>query len=72
MTVPRQPDATRGPAVPRDPFDPGYATSVMQEVLGPIVQRYFRPRLIGARRTPAWAKTSSTAASWTSSAAITP
>jgi len=35
-----------------EPFDPDYSTSVMRKVLGPIVERYFRPRLLGARRLP--------------------
>jgi 1-acyl-sn-glycerol-3-phosphate acyltransferase len=35
-----------------DPFDPEYATSVMEEILGPVVESYFRPRLIHAHRIP--------------------
>jgi len=35
-----------------EPFDPEYSASVMEEVLGPVVEHYFRPRLIGAERIP--------------------
>ena len=37
-----------------DPFDPDYTREVATEVFGPIVEHYFRPRLIGAHKlTPA-------------------
>ncbi len=41
------------PREPSDPFDPEYSTSVMEELLGPIVHSYFRPRLLGGERIPA-------------------
>lgn len=50
----RDADPARDPAPRyRDPFDLDYATSVMREILGPVVDRYFRPRLINAHRIPA-------------------
>lgn len=35
-----------------DPFDPDYARSMMTDVLGPVLDHYFRPRIIGADRLP--------------------
>lgn len=35
-----------------DPFDPEYARSMLTEVLGPVLDHYFRPRILGAHRLP--------------------
>jgi 1-acyl-sn-glycerol-3-phosphate acyltransferase len=36
----------------REPFEPQYLRSLMDRVFGPIIDHYFRPRLIGHRRLP--------------------
>jgi 1-acyl-sn-glycerol-3-phosphate acyltransferase len=36
----------------RDPFDPDYCREMIEKVLGPIADRYFRATLIGAERIP--------------------
>ncbi len=36
-----------------EPFDPGFTRTMIERVLAPIVDRYFRPRIIGAGRIPA-------------------
>jgi len=34
----------------RDPFDPDYTRGLLEQVIGPIAEYYFRPRLLGAER----------------------
>ncbi len=36
----------------RDPFDPAYAQQMAEQVLAPVLDHYFRPRIIGAERLP--------------------
>jgi 1-acyl-sn-glycerol-3-phosphate acyltransferase len=40
------------PGAGHDPFDPGYCRTLERDPLGPIVNHYFRARLIGAERLP--------------------
>ncbi len=46
------PDPRRPPAPAHDPFDPDYCRDLVDKVLGPIADRYFRATLIGAERIP--------------------
>ena len=41
-------------AAPRfyEPFDPPYAQDMVRTVIGPLVEHYFRPQLLGAHRIP--------------------
>jgi 1-acyl-sn-glycerol-3-phosphate acyltransferase len=47
---PPAPQAAPGPA--HDPFDPDYCRGLVETVLGPIADRYFRVACIGAERIP--------------------
>jgi 1-acyl-sn-glycerol-3-phosphate acyltransferase len=49
--VTRAHDAPR-PLHPYEPFDPDYCRSVVQELFEPLLDRYFRPVLIGAEKIP--------------------
>lgn len=45
-------DASAAPATCYEPFDPDYCRGLVADVIGPISDHYFRPRLIGAERLP--------------------
>lgn len=53
MTVvaPR-PAAVSAPAPARDPFDAGYCRSLVQDVLDPLIDGYFRARIVHGERIP--------------------
>jgi 1-acyl-sn-glycerol-3-phosphate acyltransferase len=51
-TVRPTPERQGAPGSVRDPFDPEYCREMIEQVLGPIADRYFRATLIGAERIP--------------------
>jgi len=40
-------------ADPHDPFDPDFARGLIEQVFSPLLDHYFRPRLLGHQRIPA-------------------
>jgi 1-acyl-sn-glycerol-3-phosphate acyltransferase len=53
-TAPAAPTAQAAPAVPaRDPLDVDWARTLVGDVIGPMTDRYFRARVVGAERIPA-------------------
>lgn len=45
-------EASRKDGPREDPFDPDYLRRVLDEAFGPMIDHWFRPRLLGAQRLP--------------------